>query len=405
MMFLQYWPLGTWGVTVGTYIAANTGAGGSGIFSAGFAGYSTMAGAVGSLVSPVLIGYLSDRYFSAERLVAVMHVGCALAAWGMYESGTQAVFFLWLVAYFQCFTPAASLTNKIGLKHLANSDAEYPLVRISGTLGWIVAGLFVGFAWPAVAGASIEATRTPLIIGAIGSVAMAFYSLTLPNTPPEGRVSVLTPGAIRRSGELIRNRPFVAFLFVSMLACIPSMAYNNFGNLFLNEQLYPRPAALMTLGQISDLLFLALSPWLIARVGLRFLFVSGMIAWAVRYALLAAGSHFGIAAPVVAAILMQGPCYVFIYVIGVMYVDHLTGGVHRGAAQGMYALASSGVGHLLGALMVGMTQATFLTPAGVTPAPFDWTPFWLVPAAVSAATVVVFRVAFKPHNVDALRAI
>ena len=397
MMFFQYWPLGTWGVTVGTYILANTGAQGTGIFSSGFAGYSTAAGAIGSLLSPVLIGYLSDRFFSAERLVAVMHVGCAVAAWGMYESQTQAAFFLWLLAYFQCFTPAATLTNKIALKQLANADAEYPLVRISGTAGWIVAGLFVGFAWPTATGASIEATRVPLIIGACGSVLMAIYSLTLPNTPPEGRAGVFLPGTIRQSGELLRNRPFIVFLLVAMLASIPSMAYNNFSNLFLNDQAYPHPAALMTLGQISDLLFLAVLPWLIARLGLRALFASGVIAWVARYCLLAASSHYGVSVPAFAAILIQGPCYVLVYVVGVMYVDHLTGGIHRGAAQGMYAFASAGVGNLLGALSVGLTQQAFLIP------PYNWTAFWLVPAAMSAATVVVFRVAFKPsHDAELL---
>jgi MFS family permease len=97
MMFLQYWPLGTWGVTVGTYIAANTGQQGAGIFSAGFVGYSTAAGAIGSLLSPVVVGFLSDRYFPAQVLLALTHFGCAVAAWGMYESQTQASFFLWLL--------------------------------------------------------------------------------------------------------------------------------------------------------------------------------------------------------------------------------------------------------------------------------------------------------------------
>ena len=94
MMFLQYWPLGIWGVTVGTYIAANTGDEGTRIFSAGFVGYSTAAGAIGSLLSPVVVGFLSDRYFAAQRLLALMHVGCAVAAWGMYDSETQSRFLL-----------------------------------------------------------------------------------------------------------------------------------------------------------------------------------------------------------------------------------------------------------------------------------------------------------------------
>lgn len=399
MMFLQYWPLGTWGVTVGTLIAANTGQQGERIFSAGFVGYSTAAGALGSLVSPVLVGFLSDRYFAAQRLLAAMHVGCAVAAWQMYQSQTQTTFFLWLLAYFQCFTPAAALTNKISLKHLADSDAEYPLIRISGTSGWIIAGLFVGFIWPAFSGESIEATRIPLMIGALGSVVMACFSLTLPNTPPEGRAAIIEPGTIGRSTELIRNRSFVMFLLLSVLACIPSMAYNNYGNLFLNNRSYAHPAALMTLGQVSDLLFLSLTPKLIAHFGLRALFASGVAAWAVRYALLAIGSYYGITTPVIAAILLQGPCYVFIYVVGVMYVDHLTAGVHRGAAQGMYALASTGLGHLLGALCVGLGQEAFLTPDRVTPPPYDWTPFWVIPAIVSAITAIVFTISFRaPRN-------
>src|SRR5689334_25220032 len=86
MMFLQYWPLGAWGVTFGTYIAANTGSNGSGAFSAGFQGYSTAAGAIGSLLSPILVGFLSDRYFAAQNMLALLHGGCALAALGMAET-------------------------------------------------------------------------------------------------------------------------------------------------------------------------------------------------------------------------------------------------------------------------------------------------------------------------------
>jgi nucleoside transporter len=396
MMFLQYWPLGIWGVTVGTYIAAHTGTSGEGIFSAGFVGYSTAAGAIGSLLSPVLVGFLSDRYFAAQRLLALMHMGCAFAAWGMHESRSQAAFFFWLVLYFQCFSPAAALTNKIGLKHLADVDAEYPLIRIFSTVGWISAGLFLGLVWPWATGDSIDATRTPLMLGTYGSIVMVFYSLTLPHTPPEGRSEDFLRRAFRDSGELLRNRPLVVFLLVSMLACIPSMAYNNYGNLFLNRQGFPRPAALMTLGQLSDVLFLSATPWLIARIGLHTLFVSGVIAWGVRYALLAAGSYYAIAWPVYAAILLHGACYVFVYVIGVIYVDRLVGRTHRGAAQGMYALASAGLGHLLGAFTVGFTQEMFLTPDGVSPPPYDWTAFWIVPAILSAATVVVFSVALKP---------
>jgi MFS family permease len=244
-------------------------------------------------------------------------------------------------------------------------------------------------------GGSIDATRTPLVIGAWGSLATAFFCLTLPHTPPEPGGGGILLRSFRDSDTLLGNRPLVAFLVVSMLACVPSMAYNNYGNLFLNTQGFPRPAALMTLGQISDVLCLWATPWLIARFGLRFLFVSGVIAWGVRYVLLAAGSHYFMAWPVYIAILIHGPCYVFVYVIGVMYVDRLADAAHRGAAQGLNALATTGLGHLLGAMTVGFAQQTFLTPAGVSPPPYDWAAFWLVPAAVSVITVVLFQISFK----------
>ena len=398
MMFMQYWPLGAWGVTVGTYIAANTGEQGARIFSAGFVGYSTAAGAIGSLLSPVVMGFLSDRFFAAERLLAVMNLGCALAAWRMYESQSQTAFFVWLVVYFQCFVPAATLTNKIALKHLANADAEYPLVRIFGTLGWIASGLFVGFLWHFAAGESIEATRMPLAIGATGSALAAIFSLSLPHTPPEPLQGISRPRTLQKSSSLLRNRPFVLFLLVSMLACVPSMAYNNFGNLFLNRHAYPHPAALMTLGQFSDMLFLWLTPGLIARFGLRTVFASGIVAWGARYSLLAAGSYFDTAWPVYTAILVHGPCYVFVYVVGVLYVDRLADSAQRGAAQGMLALATTGAGHLLGAFSVGFAQEVFLTPEGISPPPYHWTEFWTVFAGLSLIALLVFQIAFKSQR-------
>lgn len=393
MMFLQYWPLGVWGVTVGTYIAANTGEEGLGIFSAGFVGYSTAAGAIGSMLAPVVIGFLSDKYYSARGLLALMNLICVGTAWGMYHTRSETFFFCWLLGYFHAFLPAVTLTNKISLCNLKNAEVDYPFVRIFGTLGWISAGLFVGWAWPSMTGESIEATATPLLLGAGGHVLMAIYSLTLPHTSPEHleKKSESSLHTLRDGQWLRRNRALIAFLMLSVLACIPSMAYNNYANLFLNRSGYSRPAALMTLGQASDLLCLFAAPWAIKRIGLKTLFAAGLLAWSLRYGLLALGSYFTVTWPTYVAILIHGPCYVFIYVVGVMYVDRLAHPAHRGAAQGFNALATTGLGHLFGALAVGMSQQYFLTPAGVTPAPYDWTPFWLVPAVLSLITLALFK--------------
>src|SRR5690606_38744071 len=98
---------------------------------------------------------------------------------------------------------------------------------------------------------------------------------------------------------------------------------------------------------------------------------------------------------VVGAILMHGFCYVFVYVSGQIYLDFLAGPRSRAAAQGLSVLATSGVGHLLGALLAGFAQARLLTPPGVSPPPMNWLAFWLLPLGMFVVVLLLFL--FKFH--------
>ena len=392
LMFLQSCPLGCWGVTIGTFIAANTGDQGSGAYSAGFIGYSTAAGAIGGLLSPVLFGLLSDRFFSTQKLLALLHFGCAASMVGVCLSTTQVGMFLALLCYFQCYVPSISLSNKIGLRHLADPDTEFPYIRLFGTLGWISAGLLVGMVWPYFFGKSIEDLRTPFLLGLSADLVVAVYALTLPHSPPEHttktRVSITQ--LLQESVALIRKSRVALFLVVAMIACLPSMAYNNFANPFLNLSGYKNAAALMTAGQVSEIVFLWMMPWLIRRIGLKWLFVLGLFSWTARYGCLALAAALSLKVPAYLAILLHGPCFAFIYVGGPMYMDHLLNARDRGLAQGIYSLAAIGCGHLAGAILVGISQEVFLTPPGVQDPPYDWTAFWLLPGAVSLSASFLF---------------
>jgi len=244
--------------------------------------------------------------------------------------------------------------------------------------------------WTWLAGASIEATRVPLLFGVAADIVVAAYALTLPHTPPERPAPDAPRVPLARRGSLLRNRPLLVFLAVALLGCVPSMAYNNYSNAFLNLRGYPSPAALMTLGQVSEVAMLLAMPWMIHRVGLKGLFLAGLLAWAARYGCLALGAAAGASWAIYAAILVHGPCFAFIYIAGPMYVDHLTPPAQRGLVQGSFAVAATGFGHLLGALLVGRCQEVFLTPPGVSPPPYDWTMFWLVPGAISLATALAY---------------
>jgi nucleoside transporter len=394
MMFLQYWALGIWWVTVVTYIGANTGEEGTGIFSPSYVGYSGFAGAIGSLFAPAIFGWIADRFFPADRLLMLLHALAGLALWWMHESSSQLTFSIALVLYFQFYVPTVTLTNTIALRQLVDVDREFFLVRLFGTFAWISSGLFLGIFCKWFFGESIEASRLPIMIGAISHIVMAVYCFALPSTPYGAALERDFTGG----SSLLRNRAFMVFLAVSFLACIPSQAYN-FANLFLNEMGYERAAARLTVGQGSELICMILAPMLLIRYGLKWVFLVGILSWSLRYILLSLGSAGGpetsYAWLVFVAIAIHGPSYTFVYVTGQLYIDRLVSPARRGAAQGFHTVATGGLGHLAGAYLVGRAQAVLLTPAGVSPPPYRWGDFWMLPAGVGFIAAAIFLFAFR----------
>lgn len=395
MMFLQYWSLGVWFVTYTSFVAANTGDQGEAIFSDGFAGYSGTATAMGSLLAPAIFGWLADRRIAPKFLLSILHGVCSVAVILMHEARDEWVFYAGLLLYFQAFGPTVSLTNTVVLRMSSNTDRDFPVLRLFGTTAWMMAGVFVGEIARRWWGESIEATRIPIAISGVSHLGMALYCLTLPRAKSPARVA--TGADHKRALDVLRNRPFIAFLAISMLAAIGSQAYN-FANPFMNQQGYVGAAAVLTLGQLSELVCLASMPWLQRRVGLKALFLFGIGAWAARYTLLVIGSLGEPGSPataaVIAAILCHGPAYGFMYVAGQLYVDKLVHPHNRGAGQGLHALAMNGLGHLLGAGLVGWAQSRFLTPSGVTPPPYDWVRFWLTPIGLFLVVGVLFLARF-----------
>ncbi|MEM6328776.1 MAG: MFS transporter [Planctomycetota bacterium] len=393
MMILEYASLGLWIVTVGAFLSANTGAAGSGMFSAGFIGLAATSQALGSLFAPVLVGVAADRFFRSERLLAGLHAVCVGCLWLMCTAPTQAAFYAALLVYFQAYAPTGTLANSLSLRHLPEAEHTFALVRSLGTVGWIAAGVAVGYLWPALFGRGIEATLVPLKLAAVTHAVTALYCLTLPETRPLQRGGVgwrLLAG----SGHLLRDRGFLVFLAISLLMTAPSQFYNSFVNPFLNQTGFGHPAAKLTLGQAAEVGCLLLLPALMARFGLRRLLLVGGAAWGVRFAMLAAYGYTGlwIAYP---AILLHGVSFVFVYIAGQLYADRVASRDARAAAQGLYMLATGGLGHLLGSILGQYSQAALLTPEGVDPAPYRWGAFWLIPCGCSLLACVLAAAFFR----------
>ena len=436
MMFLQYFAWGAWFVTLGNFIGSNTGKGDGSFFAEGFIGIAYGTAAIGGMIAPFFVGAIADRYFSTERILAVLHITGAGVLYYLSTVSSQEMFYGTLIIYFICYMPTLALTNSLSFHHLDNPAKQFPAVRVLGTIGWIAAGLLVGLlktsdghfalmtenffgtGWEFSIGSlpgdpqSIEATTIPMQIAVGAQLLLGLFCLVLPHTPPtntEGRVTI--GGILGLDAlKLLKDWPFAVFVIGSFLVAIPLQFYYNYTNFFLNDiQTISEatgdvvkvrdPAALMILGQVSEIFFMLLMPLFFIRLGIKKMLLIAMVCWAARYTLFAYGDPDAKFWMLLIGILLHGICYDFFFVTGQIYVDNKAHEKIRGAAQGFIAFATLGVGSFIGANLSGLAETTVLRgPDGA----MHWTNFWMLPAAGAGLVLILFAVLFNDKS-DAAR--
>jgi len=392
-MFLNFFIWGAWFVTLGTFLQNNLSATGAESGSV----FSTQSW--GAIIAPFIIGLIADRYFNAEKILAVLHIVGGIIMYQMYKADTVTVFYPYVLAYMILFMPTLALVNSISFNQIKDPEKEFSNIRVWGTIGWIAAGLLISyvFLWDSVDNIKTGALKNTFLLAAVASVILGVFSFTLPKTPP--KISKNT--TIKFSDilgldalKLLKDKNFFIFFIASILICIPLAFYYQNANQFLSNIGVNNPTGKMTIGQASEVLFLLALPVFFKKFGFKKTILVGMLAWALRYALFAYGNANDLSFMLIIGIALHGVCYDFFFVSGQIYTDSKAGIEYKSAAQGLITLATYGVGMLIGFKVAGLITDNYTTAKDV----FNWKMIWIIPAGVAFVVFLLFSLFFKSNK-------
>jgi nucleoside transporter len=422
MMFLEFAIWGAWFSVLGNRLAA------MGLSDSIGRIFGTMA--LGTIFSPLFIGQIADRYFSSEKLMAILHlIGAGFLYWlatipavapldatltgaelesakaahAALVAGTASKFFWIALGYALIYSPTLALSNSIAFTHVPDATRDFPGIRVLGTIGWIVAGITVGqllrllFVDP-------KTSSGPLLLAAGLSAVLGLYSFFLPHTPPKGQAGDALP--FLRALRLLKEPSFAVFFGVSFIITIVLAFYYNYTGTYLEKHIgVGDVASTMTIGQWSEMLLLPFLPVFLRRMGMKWVLALGMLAWGLRYGVFSWGGTYPFGVfywPVILSLAFHGICYDFFFAAGFIHVDNESPGEIRGSAQALFVFLTYGVGMWLGSELSNVVFMRNTTKAPDTADKLtdvtNWAAFWAVPSIGVLIALVLFVLFFRMRS-------
>lgn len=377
MMFVQFFIWGSWATTLSNYMTSQD--------MGGAIPLAFSFGPLACIAAPFFVGMVADRFFNTEKVLAALFLLAGAAMFAMPAFAGTPLFLTLLALHTLCYFPTLALTSSLAFHHIENQEKEFPVIRVFGTIGWIVTGLVISL----VLGA--DSSATPMYLGGGASLLLGLYCFTLPKTPPPARGESTSWRQIAGLDALkqVRSKPFIVFLVSATLAYIGFGTYFPYAPVYLADAGIERVAGMMTLGQMSEIFFMLMIPFFFRRLGVKWMLFIGILAWFVRFGLFGWAAVDGIYWMILLGILIHGLCYDFFFVTGQIYVDKKTPAAVRGQIQGLLVLLTFGLGMFLGAQISGAV-VSLVASADVISSPEQWRSFW----GVFSGAMLVFSAFF-----------
>lgn len=385
MMFLNFFIWGIWYVTLGTYLKSINGVTDVQV------GLAFGTQSLGAIIAPFIVGLIADRFFAAQKILGILHLAGAATLYYISVVADFSAFYPGLLIYMILFMPTLALINAVAFNQIGDPEKDFAKIRVWGTIGWIIAGLIIGwFAWE-----QTNSLVNTFRVGAAVSLVMGLFSFTLPDTPPSKAGTKVTAGEILGLDAigLLKDKNFLIFFLSSLLICIPLAFYYQETNIFLNELKVEGAAGKMAMGQMSELVFMILMPLFFVRLGVKKMLLIAMAAWVARYLFFGFGNTGSGVWMLYAGIILHGVCYDFFFVTGQIYTNDKAGERIRSSAQGMITLATYGFGMLIGFWIAGLVSEKYTIANG-----HNWQSIWMIPAAIAFAVFLLYALLFKEEK-------
>jgi nucleoside transporter len=336
------------------------------------------------MVAPFVAGQIADRYFPTDRLLAVLHLLGAVPLYVMATATSYDGVWMWMCGWAMLFGPTLALTNSICFHHMPAAEGDFGLVRVWGTIGWIVVGLLLGIGlreW------------LPMLLGPLGgfdgmwlacglSVLMGLWCFMLPHTPPAAKGE--SPFAFLGALKMLKDPQFAIFLGIAFVVATELMFYFILTGPFLYKVGIGEGSApaWMAIAQGAEIVTLIFLPKMLKNWGIRGTMMVGILAWPLRYAVFAVGGPLWL---VLASLSLHGLCYVCFFTASYIYVDEIAPVDVRASAQGLIAFVLLGAGLVVGSWFAGFVSDMFRVGTEV-----DYSKVFLVPLVLTVLCAGLF---------------